>query len=519
LISHQFIEWKGAPDHGDAADYVIAGNTVEEIEAMVQDAQDTTDQDDAGACEEGESEARPDRLLAAFPIEVLPKPMRDLVDEGAEAIGCPPDFIALPALVCLGAAIGATHRIQVKAGYHQYPSIRGAVVADAGDKKSPAYELACEPIKKRQYELATKYEKDLAAYRAQADPQGPEPIMEQVWTSDTTLEALIDVLGANRRGIVFCGDEISGWALSMNQYKAGQGADRKHWLSLHDCNSIIVNRRNRGKGPTHVACPFVAVTGTIQPDILSDLSDERGREDGFIHRMLFSYPERTPLEWKDATVAIATRVAYDDLFAKLWSLGYDKDVVGSPPYEPHTLRFTDAGYQQWVKWVRDHYAQVNAPRFPDNLRGPWAKLEGYAARLALIIHLCRREIGETSNHHVDEVSMAAAGDLIDYFKSHARKVYAHMRATPEDKQALAAVAWIKRQPGCKVTARGLVRAGVNGVATTEEAKKLLQQLAERGYGKAGEQNSKRGKASFVFTLNDNNPTPDSMVPDQTGAAA
>jgi len=360
-IEHRRLHWPGAPPKGDAADYFAFGGTVEGLEAMIEVGEE-------------EPPARHPSDVAAFPVEVLPRPMRDLVNEGAQAIICPPDFIAIPMLAAAGAAIGTTRCVEVKPGYRQFPSLRGVTIARAGERKSPACELAVAPIKERQNELAEQYKRELKEHQKQQDPQDPqepEPVLEQLWISDTTLEALVDVLSQNRRGIAFLGDEISGWALAMNQYKGGHGADRKVWLEMHDCRSAIVNRRSR-KGAAHLARPFVAVTGTIQPDILPELSDERGREDGFIHRILFSYPEPVEPERTEAVVSEKVRDAYAQLFAVLWRLDFDRDEDGA--LRPQVVKFTASGKAQWVEWVTDHYREVRAPRFPDNLRGPWAKL-------------------------------------------------------------------------------------------------------------------------------------------------
>src|SRR5215204_1069869 len=45
---------------------------------------------------------------AAFPVEALPEPCRRFVTEGAEAIGCPPDFLGMGVLVTLSVGIGAS---------------------------------------------------------------------------------------------------------------------------------------------------------------------------------------------------------------------------------------------------------------------------------------------------------------------------------------------------------------------------------------------------------------------------
>jgi hypothetical protein len=50
--------------------------------------------------------ARPLASVMSSPIEALPEPARSFVAAGAEAIGCPPDFIALPLLAFAGAIAG-----------------------------------------------------------------------------------------------------------------------------------------------------------------------------------------------------------------------------------------------------------------------------------------------------------------------------------------------------------------------------------------------------------------------------
>jgi len=41
--------------------------------------------------------------------------------------------------------------------------------------------------------------------------------------------------------------------------------------------------------------PLVGVAGPLPPDIVGVLADERGREDGFVHQLLFACPDPVPL--------------------------------------------------------------------------------------------------------------------------------------------------------------------------------------------------------------------------------
>ena len=48
------------------------------------------------------------------------------------------------------------------------------------------------------------------------------------------------------------------------------------------------------------------------------------------------------------------------------------------------LSFDDSGRSAWQQFTDDHAAERNARDFPGCLSGPWSKLRGYTARLALL---------------------------------------------------------------------------------------------------------------------------------------
>lgn len=433
-----------------------------------------------------------------FPTRVLPEPLRRLVTEGSRNIQCPEDFIAAPLLAFIGVAIGTSREIEVKPGWREGPRVYLAIVADPGSAKSPALELACGPVHARQRVLQKQYDCDYGAYQVdlgqfEADirrwqtqaqkgtagtrPVKPEePSLSQVYTTDATLEALSPLLLTNPRGLMLYRDELTGWVLSMNQYKGGKGADRQSWLSFWNGAPSLINRKSHK--PLFLERPFVSVCGCLPPDTLPDLADERGREDGFLHRILFSWPARYPRAWSDDVVDESTMGAVMDVFEMLW--GLDPEDAGGSGL-PLRITFTPPAKAAWVEWISEHYRESSSPAFPDNLRGPWAKLEGYAARLALILQMARWASGEARGDEIDPRSVAGAATLVAYFKEHARRVYSRLRSTPEDQSVLQAVDWIRRNGGA-VTARDVQRAGLRDVRTSEEAKILLQRIADRGWG-------------------------------------
>ena len=463
---------------------------------------------------------KPSNEVLPFPLEVLPTPLRKLVEEGAKAINCPPDFIAVPALTAAGTAIGNSRVIQLKSGWKEGPRFFGAVVGDPGSKKSPAQKLALSPFTSRQQKLASHYEaakekheaalaefsiheevwkkgiKKGTAYPDDKPVPPEEPVMSQLLSTDSTLEALGDLLEQNSRGVLFGRDENTGWVRGMNQYRGGKGADRQAWLSFWNGATVIINRKNR-RAPLVLDNPLVNVCGGLPPDVLEEFNDEQGREDGFIHRILFAFPNPVPGKWTENEINFLTQNDYAQLFEQLWALEPSIDEDGRT--EPVAVSFTLEGRALWVEWVNAHYLEQTQTGFWPNLKGPWAKLEGYCARFALTLHLCRYVSGEVATEKVDGVSVASAADLVEYFKSDARRVYPHLHSTSQDKQVTSAVAWIQKKGG-RVTLRDLVTNKVANIQNAKDGKALFNEIQERGFARLEEVTPAGGGPRSLFCV-------------------
>ncbi|MBE3585472.1 MAG: DUF3987 domain-containing protein [Thermoanaerobacter sp.] len=443
-----------------------------------------------------------------FPLEALPNCLVPLVTEAAKANSCPLDFIAVPMLTVLGAAIGNSRILQVKPGWWFKANLYTCIVAPPGSGKSPAQGETTAPVRELQKQMAEEYEEamqryqgELARWEVEADqarkagepkpPKPEEPVMREIFTTDTTTEALAQALSHNTRGMIILLDELTAWINGLNQYKGGRGADREYYLSFWSGTTTKVNRVK--KAPLILPSPFVAVTGCMPPAVLDTLVDERGRgEDGFIHRILFAYPDPVPQWWTEEAITETARKQYREVFERLWEL--QPNVDGTP----QVVTLTPDAYSLWVECFNENARERMAPDFPENLQGPWAKMPSQAARLALIIHLCRRSMGETTSDQVDRVSMAKAWLLVDYFKSHARRVYRQLKEDPEDKGIRRVVEWCRKHGKDGVTPRELARAGI--CKTADDAKSLLEAMKKRGLGYFQEHAGGRGRKKNIFMI-------------------
>src|SRR5829696_1183017 len=359
-----------------------------------------------------------------FPTNALPAPAKRLVDQAAKAIGCPPDAIALAALVALGSAIGNSRVVQPKRNWSEGAAIYGAVIAESGEKKTAAVGAATQAIQKLEHRLQREHEtameefaREVREYKVEekdahksglaAPPPPRKPDAERVLTNDPTIEALIPILKENPRGLLLERDELVGWVKGMDQYKSGgKGSERQFWLSTWSGRPVCVDRKSQ-QGPVSVLKPFIGVIGGVQPDVLEDLAENR--EDGMLERFLFAYPGAINAKWTDDDISDTTLAEYRALHERLRELSMKTDDEGDPI--------------------------VGALTFSPDAQ------EAYMLRLTLIVACCRfaseaRGVAE----RVELEDVLRATKLTDYFKEQARRVFGTLRGYDEKKRLLEHVA-------------------------------------------------------------------------------
>jgi hypothetical protein len=337
-------------------------------------------------------------------------------------------------LATLSAGIGASRVVQLKLGWRESVALYMAVLSPPATKKTPAAKAAIAPAWSKQAQLRQKYLEEREAYEAEyrqweADkrravqdgeppPEPPdEPTLERTVVEDTTVEALASILELNARGVLGAPDELSGWARAMNQYKSGKGSDRQFWLSAWSNSFISVDRKGRAE-PIIITMPFVSVVGGIQPGILPELAD--GREDGFLDRFLFSYPEPHRSRLTDDEISAEATADYTNLYDELATLKMVKSDNGEPV--PKVVPLSGDAWEVFKELSGGLQDEMQAPGFPARLEGAWSKMEAYLARLSLILTLCR-VVEQGGEEQVEARDVLMASGLVDYFKAHARRVH------------------------------------------------------------------------------------------------
>lgn len=509
--------WAGMPEGGDMADLLEhRGGDVDPIRAEVEALTDKTDVDTVTP----DAPAVP--ALAPFPADVLPEPIRGFVTEAAKAIGCDASYIALPLLSGLASAIGNTHRIALKRGWTEPAIVWTAIVGDSGTAKSPALELGLRPIRKRQHDAMKEHaeamkqhadalamhERDAAHWkRSKSDtppPAKPEaPIADRCWTDDATTEALAVLLQQNPRGLLMVRDELAGW-FNFDRYAGGKGGgDAAKWLEMFGGRPMVVDRKTGGT--LYVPRAAVSIAGGIQPETLRRALGQEHRDNGLAARLLYAMPPRKAKRWTEADVNATTEAAVALVFDRLFGLTMEVDPESADPLKPdlrpRLVRLANDGMAAWATFYDEHAGeQVN---LSGDLSAAWSKLEGYAARLALVVHLTRWAAGDATLRDpalVDETSMAAGVVLARWFGDEARRVYAILSESDDDRETRRLVELIRRMGG-DVSGRELVQRS-RMFKTVADAEAALSGLVEAGAGSwvTPEQRGRGGPKARRFVL-------------------
>ncbi len=426
----------------------------------------------------------------SFPLEVFPDPLRQACTIIAATIQAPVDFAAAALLAAVSASLGARRALAIKQGHAQRGALYLAIIAEPGSAKSPVLGAVMAPIKrlqqetiqrwkqeKRRYEeLLEQYEDRKRARKRSAKGEDPpegrsdppaQPLLRRYLVERATVEALGPILEENPAGILCLHDELGAWIAGQNEYKGGKGSDSQFWLSAWSGEAGPIDRKgDHDRGPLFTPYPFVTVIGNLTPDDLSLLRTTRpsGKKvhDGFCDRILLVYPDEFPASEESWCEIPDTLTQYlDNLYARLRSLSMEP-LPGAPgdtvQYRPFIVGLEPETREVWQTFTREHAAEVNAPDFPGYLKGPWSKLKGYCARLALLLHYlhwaCADPAGPSGDkERVNATMMTRAVTLLRYFKGMAQRTYALIDGDARMRAATRVWEWLDEHPEKKVFTR------------------------------------------------------------------
>jgi hypothetical protein len=249
-----------------------------------------------------------------------------------------------------------------------------------------------------------------------------KPVKQQFIANDITLEALIDLHQESKNAVGVFKDELNGWFKDMNKYRAG--SDLEFWLSSWSGKAVSMNRKTARS--SFVDKPFIPVLGGIQPSILAMAYTEENKDNGFVDRMLLTYPDLEIEKYNTNEMREETIQWYETFIVSFYDhvkfnmMDYDED----REIKPHTAVLTPDARKEWQRMFNDITDVQNSDEENEYMKSMLPKQKSYIPRFALLIHVLNYYMDMMNNdpYKVSKESILKAEKLSKYFIQMAKKV-------------------------------------------------------------------------------------------------
>jgi hypothetical protein len=377
-----------------------------------------------------------------FPIDIFPKEIQYFITESSESLGMSVDYMGCAFLWVMSLITGNAMCVEVKSGWREIATLWIAVVGKAGIGKTPSLIQMIKPLRKLNVEEQRQFQKKLDEYNEYKALSKEEkehrqeikkPRNKQFIVGDVTLEALIDLHEENPNSIGVFKDELAGWLKDMNKYRAG--SDLEFWLSSWSGTPISLNRKTSKNA--FVDKPFIPVIGGIQPSIFDDFSSGDNKENGFIDRILISYPELFVSYYSNKTMNLELMEWYADYIIHVKKqventlLKFDEQ----DQITPLIARFSKEAETEWIRIFNKITDIQNSDAENEYMKSMLPKQKSYIPRFALLLNTTYCFISDYEKEYDVEIihkdSILRAEKLSEYFVNMAKLVKADSREKDE----------------------------------------------------------------------------------------
>ncbi|WP_241836123.1 YfjI family protein [Streptomyces sp. JS01] len=388
------------------------------------------------------------RVLPRFPVDTLGK-LAPFVTATAESLQVPDDMVAFACLATISTATGGRRKVQVKHGWSESTALYLTALADSSEKKTPALNAACDPLRDIETELIEKArpaveetrqeiritEKAMEAAEkvagggkaadredAKADAEaarekllelGDNPALPLILVRDITLEALALRMAEQKGRLGSLASEGGLFKIAAGLYGNNGKANTDLLLEAYTGGPYSIERI--GRPDRRMPSTFLALGMIIQPGMIAGLEKKNPefRQSGFLGRFLYAKPAPTDTDTFD-TPEVSSDVADDygqrvrTLVSDVWNTS---DII--------VMRLSVEARAEFGRFY-DAFAKRRKPGGDLHDIADWAgKLRGQLVRIAACITLFE----DPAAQEISLERIQAAISMAPYFITHARAVF------------------------------------------------------------------------------------------------
>lgn len=397
------------------------------------------------------SAAKKSKKGTQFPIDAFPTFCQDMMKAYQFCFGAAPDHYGLAILSVAGAVLGNAVWAVERGNTHP-PLLYSVIVDKPGRGKTPIVREVLRPVVKIEQRYREAHAEALRKHReANADNKGntpPPPVGKEIILNDFTLESVYKVLQANPRGVIVFRDEVAGWLNSMNAYKT-KGGDEQFWLENYNSGLVKINRQKADRALFVRNC-FASVIGTTQPAILAQFAEGNKAYNGFLARILFSFPEDTEkITYNNRQPDSTFREKWEQIITRIYGLPCESssaaDDLDDASIEPTLIGLSSKAAQLYQDYYDTIAKQVNESE--DEIeQAVLTKFDSHVLRLALILTFLNwaeapakkvsgvevdMSMEELKRMQITEDAMSGAIRLANYFRATVLKVVGRLASPIE----------------------------------------------------------------------------------------
>lgn len=383
-----------------------------------------------------------------FPLDVLPRPARAMVEAIARSRAVDPSAVSAAVLSAISAGVGLSRIFYDDfSKWTETGTVWLALVARSGSRKSIIIDDLFAPHMERQRRLVaehaaaeSEHQRLFDAWEARRgstnsgdeEPRPLPPEFEHVYTSDTTQEGLVSILAKQPRGVIIIADELNSFFGNFGRYSGNADAERSFYLSLF--RGLDYKKDRAGAAPVFIERASAGIVGGIQPLILAKSFDAQAMASGLASRFLLV--DIVPsVKTYEAGPTRDERSLYEKFIYDLYGLQLDQcsvegGVVAQSPLQVGPSKEARVLLKGFIRrWSEESLLSQ------EHMQAAMSKLEAYAIRVALLRRVCREVDG--SARPEDEISredMEAGIRVAWWFRERAVSIYEDL-AGPESHQS------------------------------------------------------------------------------------
>lgn len=431
---------------------------------------------------------------------LLPEPIGPWVEDTAQRMAAPPEFLGTAALVAVAGVVGnrvlVVPDLEANPEWLEAPNLWGLLVGEPGSKKSPSLEAAFAPLHALEGSLAERNRARRLEWelerrnRKKGDPVTEEdlspPTEEALLVHDITAEKLGDLLEQNPFGLVSYQDELLGLIATWERpEKAGE---RQFYLKLWNGLSAHTIRRIQ-RGSHYIPVTTLSLIGGAQPGPLARYirkAAEGWDNDGLLVRFQLLVRADPPEYRREVRAPSRWTELYAKKLEALWGIrpqGLPQRELRPGVVRPY-MAFSPEAQALYLEWLEATAKEARNPATPTLKKSLLEKQAGLVPKLALLLHLVESpEPGPL----IPELPTLRAIDLANLYRAHTLAVWGEA-LSPEVEGAVVLAKRILDRTKTKsafnyerFTPRDILRAGWKGLKTREAVMEALRVLEERGW--------------------------------------